>query len=62
MILIINVDMNHYGLFKCKKSNLIDKYNLTKLTDLYKLLRYGTEDYPSLFEEDNIKNDENYVF
>jgi len=40
---------------KCKKSNLIDKYNLTQMTDLYKLLRYGTEDYPSLFEEDNIK-------
>ena len=43
------------GFKNVKNQTLIDKYNLTQMTDLYKLLRYGTEDYPSLFEEDNIK-------
>ena len=39
----------------CKKSHLIDKYNITKATDLYTLLRYGSDQYPSLFEEENVK-------
>ena len=40
---------------KCKNSYLIDKYNLIEMIDLYKLLRYGSEEFPSLFEEENIK-------
>lgn len=40
---------------KCKNSPLIDKYNLIKMTDLYSLLRYGNNQYPSLFEQENVK-------
>lgn len=39
----------------CKKSHLIKKYNLNNMEDLYMLLQYGNDNYPSLFEEKNVK-------
>lgn len=39
----------------CKNSPLIYKYNLRKMTDLYILLRYGKNQYPQLFDEENVK-------
>lgn len=39
----------------CKNSPLIYKYNLNKMTDLYILLRYGKNQYPQLFDEENVK-------
>lgn len=39
----------------CKKSHLVKKYNLNRMEDLYMLLRYGNDNYPSLFEEKNVK-------
>jgi len=41
---------------KCKNSPLIDKYKLDNFNDLYKLLRYGNAEYPTLFEDDNVTN------
>ena len=41
---------------KCKNSHLIDKYKLSEMTDLYKLLRYGNDEFPSLFDNKNVKN------
>jgi hypothetical protein len=40
---------------KCKKSSMIDKYNLTDMKNVYTLLRYGNNQYPPLFEEKNVK-------
>lgn len=40
---------------QCKKSSLIEKYELNQMTDLYKLLHYGNDKFPALFENDDIK-------
>ena len=40
---------------KCKHSSLIEKYYLSNMIDLYKLLRYGNEEHPPLFENKNVK-------
>ena len=40
---------------KCKHSPLIEKYYLTNMIDLYTLLRNGNDEYPSLFQDKNVK-------
>lgn len=40
---------------QCKKSPLINLYNLNNHVDLYILLRHGNTIFPSLFEEENVK-------
>jgi len=40
---------------KCKKSDLLEKYKLQEMTDLYKLFRNGNDEYPELFENENVK-------
>tara|TARA_Y100000389_G_C17467788_1_gene527294 strand:- start:1919 stop:2464 length:546 start_codon:yes stop_codon:yes gene_type:complete len=39
---------------KCKKSPLIHKYNLNKMTDIYELLHGHNDKYPKLFEDKNV--------
>lgn len=40
---------------KCKDSSIIEKYKLYEIADLYKLFRYGNNEYPSLYENENVK-------
>ncbi len=39
---------------KCKKSTIVDTYNLSNMLDLYKLLKYGSEKHHSLFSETDV--------